>query len=76
MDHAPNALFDLAVNRAAKVTSVLGLAHLEVWHSKTRFAVRVPLEGLRQALLIKPKGECFWSGGTTGQWQYGKANTP
>lgn len=74
--HAQDALFDLAVNRAAEVTGRLGLGHLEVWHTKTRFAIRVPLEKIRACLETRPSGDWFWSGGEAGAWQFGQSKTP
>jgi hypothetical protein len=75
---ARDAIFDLAVNRAASFLRVAGQhAALEVWHSKTRFAFRVELELIRAALEQRPSSEeCHWAGGATGAWQTGKAPTP
>ncbi len=75
---ARDAIFDLAVNRAASFLRGAGQnANLEVWHSKTRFAARVELELIRVALDKRPlDGEWFWSGGESGAWQAGKAPTP
>ena len=75
-NHAAQALFDLAVNRAARVTGLLGMAHLATWHSKTRFAVRVPLAAIRAALESRPNEPVHWSGGEAGSWQTGEAITP
>jgi hypothetical protein len=76
-DHAANAIFDLAVNRAAAFVRGAGLrASLEVWQTRTRFASRINLEQVRAALETKPEGEHFWIGGETGEWVAGKARTP
>jgi hypothetical protein len=76
-EHAANAIFDLAVNRAAAFVRGAGLrASLEVWQTRTRFASRVKLELVRAALETKPDGECFWTGGEAGGWQPGKPSTP
>ena len=62
-EHAANAIFDLAVNRAAAFTRGAGPnASLEVWQTRTRFASRVNLELIRAALETKPIAECFWIG--------------
>ncbi len=75
---ARDAIFDLAINRAASFLRGAGQhADLEVWHSKTRFASRVELELIRVALEQRPlMGEWFWAGGESGAWQTGKARTP
>ena len=75
---ARDAIFDLAVNRAASFVRGAGqTASLEVWHAKTRFAVRVELDLIRGALEQRPiEGEWFWHGGETGAWQAGKSLTP
>jgi hypothetical protein len=75
---ARDAIFDLAINRAASFLRGAGQnANLEVWHSKTRFASRVELELIRAALEQRPPtGEWFWAGGESGTWQAGKAPTP
>jgi hypothetical protein len=76
-EHAANAIFDLAVNRAAAFVRGAGAnASLEVWQTRTRFASRVKLELVRAALESKPAGEHFWIGGETGKWIAGKARTP
>lgn len=70
----PEALFDLAVNRAA--LAVRG-SSLEAWHARTRFARHVPLAAVRAALAARPhEGEWHWAGGVTGHWQPGKAQFP
>ncbi len=74
--HLQNALFDLAVNRAARVTALLGMGHLQVWHQKTRFAIRIPIESIRAALESRPSGIYHWRGGERGMWHEGKAVTP
>jgi hypothetical protein len=75
---ARDAIFDLAINRAASFLRGAGqYGLLEVWHSKTRFASRVELELIRVALEQRPKdGEWHWAGGEFGSWQTGKARTP
>jgi hypothetical protein len=76
-EHAANAIFDLAVNRAAAFVRGAGLnASLEIWQTRTRFASRINLELVRAALESKPAGEHFWIGGETGEWIAGKARTP
>ena len=76
-EHAANAIFDLAVNRAAAFVRGAGPnASLEEWHTRTRFASRVNLELVRVALENKPNGDCFWIGGEAGGWQPGKPRTP
>ena len=75
---ARDAIFDLAINRAASFLRGAGQnANLEVWHSQTRFASRVELELIRVALGERPvDGEWYWAGGESGGWQTGKATTP
>lgn len=75
---ARDAIFDLAVNRAASFVCGAGpTASLETWHARTRFAARVELNLIRAALEQRPmEGEWFWSGGELGSWQNGKAGTP
>ena len=74
--HLQNALFDLAVNRAARVTALLGMGHLQLWHQKTRFAIRIPKESIRAALESRPSGIYHWCGCEQGSWCEGKAITP
>ncbi|MFC4455955.1 hypothetical protein [Deinococcus sonorensis] len=79
---APDALFDLAINRAA--TTLRGLrtadphAALAEWHARTRFARRVPLAEVWRCLEQRPQadGEWHWQGGPTGGWQPGRARFP
>jgi hypothetical protein len=75
---AREAIFDLAVNRAASFERGAGSStSLEIWHAKTRFASRVELPLIRAALETRPtQGHWFWSGGEAGAWQPGKAQTP
>jgi hypothetical protein len=75
---ARDAIFDLAINRAASFLRGAGQnANLEVWHSKTRFASRVELELIWVALEQRPQvGEWHWAGGESGAWHIGKAQTP
>jgi hypothetical protein len=76
-EHAANAIFDLAVNRAAAFVRGAGPnASLEVWQTRTRFASRVKLELIRAALETKPTGEWYWLGGEAGRWIAGKPQTP
>lgn len=78
---APDALFDLAVNRAW--TALRGLrpsdpdAALAAWHARTRFARRVPLDAVKVAIQQRPQdGEWHWAGGPDGHWQQGRAAFP
>jgi hypothetical protein len=73
-----DAVFDLAVNRAATFQRGAGArAKLESWHARTRFAARIDLEAIRAALASRPsEGEWYWVGGERGSWQPGKAKTP
>ncbi len=75
---ARDAIFDLAINRAASFLRGAGSsASLEMWHSKTRFVSRVNLELIQAALEQRPiVGHWFWSGGESGAWHVGKAHTP
>ena len=79
----PDALFDLAVNRAAAAVRGVALASrtgadaLAAWHVRTRFARRVPLAAIRAALDLRPvSGLWHWAGGPGGRWQPGKAAFP
>lgn len=78
-DAAGRALFDLAVARAAAYALRARSPHprdpaalarsLEVWHLKTRFAARVPLRAIAEALARRPAGEGWtWRGGPAGAW--------
>lgn len=77
---APDALFDLAVNRAAALLRGARptdrAAALREWHARTRFARRVSLGEVEACLARKPEGEWHWSGGKNGGWQAGKAKFP
>ena len=80
---APGPLFDLAVNRAASTLRGLSpgsqgvQAALAEWHARTRFARRVPLEGVLRCLSTHPaEGEWHWAGGPQGEWREGKARFP
>lgn len=75
---AEDAIFDLAVNRAAAFVRGAGTSvGLESWHARTRFASRVSLVQVRLALESRPfVGEWHWSGGEAGSWQPGRARTP
>lgn len=87
----PPALFDLAVNRAAAaLRGIQGVAAeraaLAQWHARTRFARRIPLPDIAQALTQRPTaarggeggggGPWHWTGGPQGGWQPGKAPFP
>ena len=78
---APDALFDLAVNRADAALRGLRPGDparaLATWHARTRFARRVPLAAVQAALAQRPgAGEWHWAGGPGGGWQAGKAPFP
>lgn len=77
----PNAIFDLAINRAD--TFLRGSrptnpeAALAQWHARTRFARRVPLAEVWRCLALRPETiEMHWQGGPAGAWQVGKAPFP
>ncbi|GGK86408.1 hypothetical protein [Deinococcus radiotolerans] len=82
----PDALFDLAVNRAAAALRGLRPARpdsaLAAWHARTRFARRVPLDAVQAALATQPPasgtpdGEWHWAGGPAGSWRPGRAPFP
>lgn len=78
----PPALFDLAVNRADAALRGLRPGDparaLALWHARTRFARRVPLAAVAEALRLKPEGpgEWHWAGGPGGGWVAGKAPFP
>lgn len=74
---ARDALFDAAVNKARSYALRLGLplddperlrGGLELWYLKTRFAYRVPLGGVVEALLGCPDATYSWTGGAAGRW--------
>ncbi len=77
---APDALFDLAVNRAAafvrgaRPTNLR--AALSEWHARTRFARRVPLDPVLACLAARPEGEWHWAGGPGGAWRPGPPRFP
>jgi len=85
---APDALFELAVNRAATTLLGLGLSTRDAgqgrawtalgkWHARTRFARRVPLLVVVDCLNRRPtEGEWFWQGGSEGDWKPGRAAFP
>lgn len=78
---APDALFDLAVNRAHAALRGLRPTDparaLAEWHVRTRFARRVPLAAVAAALARRPgEGEWHWAGGPRGEWVPGKAPFP
>jgi hypothetical protein len=63
---ARDAIFDLAINRAASFLRGAG-----------QHASRVELELIRTVLEQRPtEGEWHWAGGESGVWQIGKAPTP
>jgi hypothetical protein len=68
-----DAVFDLAINRAALLVVRLGWAQLATWHARTRFAARVPLETIVAVLQARPDGVWHWSGGESGGWRAGEA---
>ncbi|MBB5234952.1 hypothetical protein [Deinococcus budaensis] len=78
----PAALFDLAVNRAHAALRGLRPGDpapaLAAWHARTRFARRVPLAAVADALGRRPDhpGEWHWAGGPGGGWVAGKAPFP
>ncbi|GHF55528.1 hypothetical protein [Deinococcus metalli] len=74
----PDALYDLAVNRAWRVVRSVGRPDaLAAWHARTRFARRVPLDAVRAALSTYPgAGEWHWAGGPAGGWVPGRAPVP
>ncbi|MEJ2288673.1 MAG: hypothetical protein P8Y02_08515 [Deinococcales bacterium] len=83
MGTSRDALFDLAVNRAAEAAARLGPTRqdglrreLEVWYLKTRFAYRVPFEQVLDAVRRRPDGPVHWEGGPDGAWRPGPAATP
>ena len=73
-----DAVFDLAINRAAAFLRGAGAqGRLSDWHAKTRFAARVDLERIQAVLSTMPKdGAWHWAGGSDGAWQRGKPRTP
>lgn len=73
-----DAVFDLAINRAAAFVRGAGAqGRLADWHAKTRFAARVDLERIAAVVETIPKdGAWHWAGGSDGAWQRGKPRTP
>jgi hypothetical protein len=67
-----DAVFDLAINRAALLVQRLGWAQLVAWHARTRFAARVPLETIVVVLKTRPEGVWHWVGGQSGGWRAGE----
>ena len=73
-----DVLFDLAVNKAAEYAARLGIPPgdavrtrqgLEVWYLKTRFAYRVPLADVAEAVAARPAApDAVWAGGQVGTW--------
>ncbi|HZX00567.1 MAG TPA: hypothetical protein VFF10_10930 [Trueperaceae bacterium] len=73
-----DVLFDLAVNKAAEYAARLGIPAgdpertrlgLEVWYLKTRFAYRVPLYEVAEAVSRRPESaDAAWTGGRSGSW--------
>lgn len=83
MPSSRDALFDLAVNRAAEVAArhpgedpESRRRALEVWYLRTRFAYRVPFEAVLAALSGRPSGDVHWEGGERGAWHPGPAPLP
>lgn len=77
----PDALFDLAINRATAMLRGLSpkdpTQALSVWHARTRFARRIALPTIADVLKTKPaEGEWYWKGGPQGGWQQGQAPFP
>lgn len=73
------ALFELAVDRAARYADRLGVLGcnasrealrdaLELWYLRTRFAYRVPLGDVIRALEHYPGAGYVWRGGVDGDW--------
>ncbi len=79
MSH-PNAVFDLAVNRAdtylRSLPPLSSQRNLLEWHSRTRFVSRIALEDIQKALESRPEGLVHWEGGAQGGWVQGKARFP
>ncbi len=82
-----DALFDLAVNRAAVYLDRLGLLgkqismaerklRLEPWYLRTRFAYRIPLEAVLEVIESYPGPNRYWTGGRQGCWQEGENPRP
>jgi hypothetical protein len=76
-------LFDLAVNRAYRYATrlgVLGTVRLEpairTWYAATRFAYRIPLADILAVLASAPDGDYCWQGGPGGGWQPGEPSRP
>jgi hypothetical protein len=63
------AVFDQTINRAVQIEQRFGLAHLPIWHEKTRIASRVPLPTIYAVLETRPQGAWLWVGGEDGAWQ-------
>jgi hypothetical protein len=63
------AVFDQTINRAAEIKKRFGLAHLAIWHEKTRIASRVSLHVIYSVLESRPNENWFWVGGENGSWQ-------
>lgn len=66
------------MNRAATYARRLGALdadrpvlreRLELWYLRTRFAYRVPLERVVDALAHHPGGAVQWHGGPSGGWR-------
>ncbi|MHA0033659.1 hypothetical protein ACXXDK_01390 [Deinococcus sp. PESE-38] len=79
----PDALFDLAVNRAAAAVRGVSLSSragddaLAAWHVRTRFARRVALADIRAALDLRPAGgQWHWAGGRRAAGSRGKPRFP
>lgn len=79
MSH-PNAVFDLAVNRAdtylRSLPPLSAQRDLLEWHRRTRFVSRIPLGAIQKALESRPESLVHWEGGERGGWVQGKARFP
>jgi hypothetical protein len=82
-----DALFDLAVNRAASYLARFGLMdaaspraerarRLGPWYSRTRFVYRIPVEEVLERLGRCPGPGYYWQGGEAGGWQEGDNPRP
>jgi hypothetical protein len=77
------ALFDLAVNRAYRYALRLGVLGgdglkpaLTTWYRATRFAYRIPLDAILNAVAAAPGEGYHWRGGPQGGWQPGQPPHP
>ena len=49
---------------------------LELWYLKTRFAYRIPLDQVIEALMEYPGPGHYWTGGRGGDWRPGQPPLP